>query len=89
MPGAWCFEGRLQARPGGASGRLARRSSRTLGAVKHLSPTMEDPRMNKILALQKLQAVSEPIEAPSNSDLSATCDGNSCISYNCGGAFAR
>jgi hypothetical protein len=44
--------------------------------------------MNKILSLQKLQAVQEPIDQVGNSDYSATCAGNSCISYNCGGAVA-
>lgn len=45
--------------------------------------------MDKILSLQKMEATSEPIEPVQNSDYSATCNGNSCISYDCGGAIAK
>lgn len=38
--------------------------------------------MQKVLALQQLQAVAAAPEE-GNSDYSVTCDGNSCVSYQC------
>jgi hypothetical protein len=38
--------------------------------------------MSTILGLQRLQAEAE--EVAGNSDTSITCQGNSCISWNCG-----
>lgn len=44
--------------------------------------------MDKILSLQKMETTTST-QIQQNSDYSATCDGNSCISYKCGGGIAK